>query len=48
MEENFASMLDASMTKIKKGDVVKGEVVSIVDDKTVAVSLGDFTEGTIH
>lgn len=48
MENDFASMLDASFTKIKKGDTVKGQIVSIIDDKTIAVSLGTFTEGIMH
>ncbi|RIA78065.1 small subunit ribosomal protein S1 [Anaeroplasma bactoclasticum] len=50
MENNdFASMLEESFgKKIKKGDKVTGEIVSIVDDKTIAVSLGTFTEGIMH
>ena len=50
MENNdFASMLEESFgKKIKKGDKVTGEIVSIIDDKTIAVSLGTFTEGIMH
>ena len=50
MENNdFASMLEESFgKKIKKGDKVTGEIVSIVDDKTIAISLGTFTEGIMH
>jgi ribosomal protein S1 len=50
MENNdFASMLEESFgKKIKEGDKVTGEIVSIVYDKTIAVSLGTFTEGIMH
>lgn len=48
MEENFMQMLDSSLSELKRGDKVKGEIVSIVDDNTIAVSLGSFTEGIMH
>jgi ribosomal protein S1 len=50
MENNdFASMLEESFgKKIKEGDKDTAEIVSIVYDKTIAVSLGTFTEGIMH
>ena len=47
--KDFASLLEESFEKkIKKGDKVTGEIVSIIDDKTIAISLGQFTEGIMH
>ena len=36
------------LKKCKKGDVVEGEIVSIIDDNTIAVFIGAFTEGIMH
>ena len=46
--EDFEKLMEGSLQKFRKGDKVKGEVVSIVDDKTIAISLGTFTEGIMH
>lgn len=48
MENDFGKLLEASYTKIRKGDTVTGQIVSIIDDKTIAISLGTFTEGIMH
>lgn len=43
------TMVDFEMKNLKKGDLVKGTIVSIPDDKTILVGIdGVFTEGTIH
>ncbi len=48
-EKSFEELLNESITDYKVGDLVKGVVVSIIDDKTCAVSIdGACTEGIIH
>lgn len=36
------------MKKLRAGDVVEGEVISIGDDKTIYLDIHSFTEGTMH
>ena len=48
-EKSFEELLNESIKDLKVGDLVKGKVVSFIDDNTCAVSIeGAYTEGIIH
>ena len=46
--ENMDDLLKQYDAKVKPGDIISGEVVSIPDDKTAYIDIQAFTEGTLH
>ena len=48
MEDFNMENYDFDLKRLKVGDTVEGEVVSIADDKTIYVDVKSFTEGTMH
>ncbi len=39
---------DIDLKRLRKGDIVEGEVISIPDDRTIYLDVKSFTEGTMH